>query len=132
MCLVRIDRIFKLIIQLISILSTRWQQLNKMSNMIFISSLAWSGYLTQDVFICPSFICPHIYLYFCPFFFCSFVLYVCSSAYPFHYLSFEFIMPFSLSGSMKVDAVVYVCEISVGYSDSRAEGLSLVTFLQLY
>lgn len=41
-------------------------------------------------------------------------------------------MPFSLSGSMQVEAVVYVCEISVGYSDSRAEGLSLVTFLQLY
>lgn len=33
---------------------------------------------------------------------------------------------------MQVEAVVYVCEISVGYSDSRAEGLSLVTFLQLY
>ncbi len=86
---------------------------------------------------------PFIYLYFCPFFFCSVVLYVCSSAYAFHYLSFEFIMPFSLSGSMQVEAecvcvcmcvraCMRVCQISVGYSDSRAEGLSLVTFLQLY
>ncbi len=31
-----------------------------------------------------------------------------------------------------VRACVRVCQISVGYSDSRAEGLSLVTFLQLY
>jgi len=40
----------------------------------------------------------------------------------------------SLHGSLQVEVVVCVCvcEISVGYSDSRAEGLSLVTFLQLY
>lgn len=31
-----------------------------------------------------------------------------------------------------VCACVCLCQISVGYSDSRAEGLSLVTFLQLY